>query len=99
MKLILAAQQLAAGAAIVSGDKPPCEHYFGTNTTDPSLQVTVVDPDVHNGFPFANETFMHHTGVGSLCLSPGPPVGCHRCAFLSEMPRALDSSRSCCILE
>jgi len=38
----------------------------------------VADVDVHAGFPFGNETYMHHTGPGSACVAPGPPAGCHR---------------------
>lgn len=30
------------------------------------------------GFPFGNQTFVHHSGPGSVCKPPGPPVGCHR---------------------
>jgi rubredoxin len=64
-----------------SGDKGPCTDYFGpdvdSNATTGTLW-TVADTDVHEGFPFGNETFVHHSGPHSECFSPGPPKGCHR---------------------
>ena len=64
-----------------SAAKGPCEDYFGkgvgSNSTE-GLLWTVADTDVHAGFPFGNETFIHHSGPDSLCISPGPPAGCHR---------------------
>ena len=57
--------------------KGPCQDYFGP-MDDAGNLTTVVDPDVTQGFPFAYKTFVHHTGPSSQCLSPGPPLGCHR---------------------
>ena len=58
--------------------KPDCTYYFGSDVTDDSLQITVIDPDVTDGYPTGDKTFMHHTGPNSACVSPGPPAGCHR---------------------
>ena len=62
-------------------NKGACTAYFGkdvdSNATTGTLW-TVADVDVHMGFPFGNETFIHHSGPGSECHSPGPPAGCHR---------------------
>jgi hypothetical protein len=57
--------------------KGPCETYFGPMDAAGNV-TTVVDPDVTEGFPFAYKTFVHHSGPGSVCYSPGPPNGCHR---------------------
>ena len=58
--------------------KPACQYYFGENVNDSNVEITVVDPDVFDGYPVGNLTYMHHTGVGSECISPAPPAGCHR---------------------
>jgi hypothetical protein len=63
--------------ADVGEAKGPCEDYFGPMDSAGNL-TTVVDPDVTEGFPFAYSTFVHHSGPGSVCFSPGPPKGCHR---------------------
>ena len=57
--------------------KGPCTDYFGPVDVGTNM-TTVADTDVTEGFPFASKTFIHHTGPGSVCLSPGPPQGCHR---------------------
>lgn len=77
--------------------KGPCTDYFGrdvdSNSTTGTLW-TVADVDVHAGFPFGNETFIHHSGPHSACHSPGPPAGC-QCEpyllrnFSSACPRHL----------
>ena len=72
---------LAFVAVALSGTsaKGPCTDYFGSdvdsNATTGTLW-TVADVDVHAGFPFGNETFIHHSGPHSACHSPGPPAGC-----------------------
>lgn len=38
----------------------------------------MLDPDVTEGFPHGFLSFVHHAGPGSVCIPPGPPVGCHR---------------------
>ena len=68
----------AAASGTVPFSKPNCTFYFGSDVDDDSLQITVVDPDVAAGYPLGDKTFMHHTGPGSACISPGPPAGCHR---------------------
>ena len=65
-----------------SAKKGPCTDYFGPVDQDGNL-TTVVDPDVMEGFPFATKTFVHHVGPNSVCLSPGPPEGCHRYYIVS----------------
>jgi len=77
MKLAIALLGLAQG-------KGPCEDYFG----DVSGAVTVIDPDVGltdasgpycDGAGHARPcTFIHYAGLGTECISPGPPDGCHR---------------------
>merc|ERR1739841_100956 len=51
--------------------------YFGDFSQTDNF-VTVVDPDVFNGFPVGNLTYIHHSGADSKCLRPAPPGGCHR---------------------
>ena len=65
---------LLFGAAAAKG---PCTDYFGPVDATPNV-TTVIDPDVTQGFPFAFDTFVHHSGPGSACFAPGPPAGCHR---------------------
>jgi NADPH2:quinone reductase len=61
-------------AAVAKG---PCTDYFGP--VDSSGFTTVVDPDITAGLMSTQfETFIHHSGPSSKCLSPGPPSGCHR---------------------
>jgi hypothetical protein len=58
-----------------------CTQYFGADvnsTSTSGVLYTVADTDVHDGFPFGDATFIHHSGPGSLCKAPGPPKGCHR---------------------
>jgi hypothetical protein len=82
---VLAAVTVALASAVpLAAAKGPCTDYFGhdvdSNATTGTLW-TVADVDVHAGFPFGNETFIHHSGPHSACHSPGPPAGC-QCATL-----------------
>jgi hypothetical protein len=58
--------------------KPNCTYYFGKDADDEHLEITIVDVDVSDGYPDGNITFVHRSGAGSTCISPGPPSGCHR---------------------
>jgi len=69
--------------------KGPCSDYFGEGTDDGDALITVIDPDngqtqgttdtcSKNNVP-APCTFVHFSGPGSTCLSPGPRDDfCHR---------------------
>ena len=58
--------------------KGPCTDYFGPVDAGGNF-TTVVDPDITTGLMSTSfETFIHHSGPSSKCLSPGPPGGCHR---------------------
>ena len=62
-------------------EKGPCSQYFGADVNSAATSgvlYTVADTDVHDGFPFGDATFIHHSGPGSACKAPGPPKGCHR---------------------
>ena len=66
---------------VLGEKKGPCTDYFGSDVDSSSTTGTlwtVADVDVHAGFPFGNETFIHHAGPHSVCYAPGPPAGCHR---------------------
>jgi hypothetical protein len=68
-------------AFVLGEEKGPCTDYFGSSvdsTGTSGTLWTVVDVDVHDGFPFGKETFVHHAGPHSRCIPPGPPAGCHR---------------------
>ncbi|GAB5360952.1 hypothetical protein AAMO2058_000672500 [Amorphochlora amoebiformis] len=68
--------------------KGDCESFFGAlNSTD--MLITVSDVDVFDGFPYANETFVHYAGPGSECISPAPPKGCHRYYRVTYSPDCL----------
>lgn len=81
--LVLLAAERASG-------KGPCQKYFGNEVL--SGATTVLDPDVHEGFPFGFESFIHHVGKGSVCISPGPPQGCHRYYVVSYDSTACPAS-------
>ena len=71
--------------------KGPCQNYFGTAVT--TGVTTVVDPDITAGFPSTMGTFVHHVGDPStLCVSPGPPGGCHRYYVASYDMKACPAS-------
>mmetsp|Transcript_56537 Transcript_56537/g.93434 ORF Transcript_56537/g.93434 Transcript_56537/m.93434 type:complete len:151 (-) Transcript_56537:238-690(-) len=58
--------------------KGPCADYFDIQENGANF-TTVVDPDITEGLMSTMfRTFIHHSGPGSKCLSPGPPSGCHR---------------------
>lgn len=68
---------LALACHFVSG-LPPCSFYFGPAINQTNAFITVADPDVFDGYPTGNLTFVHHSGPGSICHVPAPPAGCHR---------------------
>lgn len=58
--------------------KGPCTDYFDIEDGQGNY-TTVVDPDITAGLMSTMfKTFIHHSGPGSACKSPGPPSGCHR---------------------
>ena len=84
--------------AFVLGEKKgPCTEFFGadvdSNSTTGTLW-TVADVDVHAGFPFGNETFIHHAGPHSVCYAPGPPAGYHR-YYVAQYDAGKCDARDC----
>eukprot|EP00755_Sulcionema_specki_P037088 Sspe_Gene.108196::Locus_87356_Transcript_1_1_Confidence_1.000_Length_646::g.108196::m.108196 len=71
MQPMLAVLLLAASALA-------CDQYFGSDSNDKSLLITILDPDVPNGYPNASNKYIHLCGPTNTCAGPSPPMGCHR---------------------